>query len=220
MVENRRASEAMRTIRATHTPDVNAMTQAARKLTFEEYLALDNLPGRRCEFVDGELVELPPESEPNDFIARYLLFAIASSGVVPLRLIAIHTCEVEVPTLKPGDPRTRYPDVVILREAHLSLTQRRLTIKIDMPPPQMVAEVVSPGDSNRERDYECKRKQYQARGIPEYWLIDPEQQTVTVLELRAGKYAEVGKFCGSDRAISPTFRALELTVEQIFAAGR
>ena len=193
------------------------MTQAARKLTFEEYLALDDLPGRRCEFVEGELVELPPESELNDFIARYLLFAIASSGVVPLRLIAIHTCEVEVPTLRPGDPRTRYPDVVILREEHLSLTQRRLTIKIDMPPPQLVAEVVSPGDSNRERDYKRKREQYQERGIPEYWLIDPEQQAVVVLELRAGKYAEVGTFRRNYQIVSPQFSSLLLTAEQIFA---
>lgn len=89
------------------------MTQAARRLTFEEYLALEDLcdlPEERCEFVDGELAELPPESELNDFIARYLLFAIASSGLVSLRLIAIHTCLVEVPVLKPKTPQNRYPD--------------------------------------------------------------------------------------------------------------
>ncbi len=132
------------------------MTQAARKMTFEEYLNLDDfddLPEERCEFVDGELVALPPESEPNDWIARYLFLLLANAGIVSARLIAIHTCEFLVPVLQPTAPRNRYPDLVILREEHLQLTQRRLTIKLDMPPPQLVAEVVSPTQSNHDRDY-------------------------------------------------------------------
>lgn len=58
---------------------------------------------------------------------------------------------------------------------------RRLTIKLDMPPPQLVVEVVSPGKANRERDLIRKRARYAARGIPEYWLIDSQDQTITVL---------------------------------------
>jgi len=197
------------------------MTQAARRLSFEEYLALEDksdLPDERHEFVDGEFVELPPESEPNDFIARYLLFVLASSGVVSLRLIAIHTCELQVPVLKPKTPHNRYPDLVILREEHLALTKARLTITKDMPPPMLVVEVVSPGETTRDRDYKDKREQYEARGIPEYWLIDPEQRSLIVLELTAGKYREIGTFCGSDRIYSLTFQDLQLTAEQIFTA--
>ncbi len=196
------------------------MTQAAKALTFEDYLNLDaeswarlGWQEGRCEYVDGELVEVPSESEQNDFLARYLLFVLASSQVVPLRLIAIHTCEIEVS----GRPRTRYPDLVILREEHLSLIQKRLLITLKMPAPQLVAEVVSPGDENQERDYTDKREQYQNRGIPEYWLINPEYQAITVLELRNGKYAEIGCFQGNNRINSPTFPSLSLTAQQIFA---
>ncbi|MGL5065256.1 MAG: hypothetical protein ACRC62_35245 [Microcoleus sp.] len=45
------------------------------KLTFEEYLRYEDDSDNRYELIDGELIELPPESEPNCFIARYLLFA-------------------------------------------------------------------------------------------------------------------------------------------------
>ncbi len=149
------------------------MTQAARKLSFEEYANLDaedwlqlGLPEGRYEYWEGELIALPSESELNDFIANFLMFMLASSGLVPLRLLRPGKCEIEVP----GNPRTRYPDLVILREEHLDLTQRRLLITLKMPPPQLVAEVVSPGKGNHSRDYTAKRQQYQERGIPDHPL--------------------------------------------------
>lgn len=200
------------------------MTQATRKLTFEEYANLNaqdwvrlGLPEGRCEFVDEwELNELPSESELNDFLARYLLFMLASSGVVPLRLISIHTCEIEVL----GKPKTRFPDLVILQEEHLELTKKRLFIRLTMPVPRLVAEVVSPGDGNRQRDYEAKRQQYQQRGIPEYWLLNPQTETIEVLALKDDQYVEFGTFRGTTLIESPNFKALPFTAQQIFAAGR
>ena len=184
------------------------------KLSFDEYLNLedpDNLPEGRCEFIDGELVELPPESEPNDWIAQELFWLLANTGSIPRRLIRPHSCEIEVI----GKPRTRYPDLVILQEEHLGLTQKRFTITLEMPPPQLVAEVVSPGQNNRNRDYKDKLAQYQRRGIPEYWLIDPEWQAVVVLKLEDEKYSVVGTFQGNNQINSPTFPDL-ITAEQIF----
>ena len=86
-----------------------------------------------------------------------------------------------------------------------------------MPPPALVVEIVTPGNINHERDYNRKREQYQQLGIPEYWLIDPEQQTVMVLELQTGKYIEIGTFRGTDRIKSRSFPKLNLTAEQVFA---
>lgn len=85
-----------------------------------------------------------------------------------------------------------------------------------MPPPRFVLEVVSPGQTNRYRDYVCKRDQYAAIGIPEYVIVDPEEQTVTVLVLEQRNYREVGCYRGDQRIISPTFPDLALTVNQIF----
>jgi Uma2 family endonuclease len=193
------------------------MTQAKpRFATFEEYLSYsENLEGL-YQLIDGELVELPPESEPNNWIARSLLLTLASLGIIPPRLIVIHSLEIQVPILSREDPANRFPDLVILREEHLALMKRRLTITLDMPPPLLVAEVVSPGQSNRARDYINKRSQYAAIGVPEYWLIDPKAKTVMVLALEGDDYKEIGTFQGIAPIVSPTFPALTLSAEQVF----
>ncbi len=198
------------------------MTQAKVRLaSFEEYLAYSDetpLEGR-YELVGGELVELPPESEPNDFVADNLQFYLAMANLFSRRLVKTHTCEVQVPVLHPKDPANRFPDLVILREEHLVLTQRRLTITLDMPPPRLIAEVVSPGKINRDRDTIHKRSQYAALGVPEYWLIDPDRKTVTVLTLGAEDYQTIGTFSGSESIQSQELPGLSLPVEQLFEGG-
>ena len=191
------------------------MTQAKpRFATFEEYLSYSEDLDGRFQLIDGELVELPPESPENDFFAlnlRDLLIQIVRS-----RLVRVHTCEIQVPVLQPRDAANRYPDLVFLRPEHLDLMGSRLTITLDMPPPQLIAEVISPGKTNRDRDYIHKRSQYAAIGVPEYWLIDPSTQTVAVLGLQGDDYQEVGTFRDSDRIVSPTFPELILTANQVF----
>jgi Uma2 family endonuclease len=198
------------------------MTQAkVRFANFEEYLTWSDDPENymegRYELVDGELTQLPPESPENDFIANNLQFLLVALKVASLRLIRIHSLELQVPVLQLKDATNRYPDLVVLRPEHLDLMERRLTITLDMPPPRLIAEVVSPGKANHDRDYINKRSQYAAIGVPEYWLIDPKAQTVTVLELQDDEYREVGVFKGDDRIPSPSFPELTLTAEQVFS---
>jgi Uma2 family endonuclease len=194
------------------------MTQAKpRFLTFEEYLEYEDNSEGRYELIDGELVELPPESEPNASIANYLFLRLVNAGI-PFRLVHVGKCEIQVSVLQKGDAANRYPDLIVLDEIHLSLTQKRLTITVDMLPPRLVAEVLSPGKADRERDLIQKRDQYANRGIPEYWLIDPREHVLTVLRLEAEQYVEVGAFRGNDRIQSPTFSNLDLTPAQIFQA--
>ncbi|GAB4368416.1 MAG: Uma2 family endonuclease [Elainellaceae cyanobacterium] len=194
------------------------MTQARVKFTtFEEYLSYsDETPMEgRYELINGALVELPPESRLNSTIAVRILLVFVAVGI-PVELVHPGKCEVQVPILQPNDAANRFPDLVILREEHLELTQRRLTITLGMPPPRLIAEVVSPGKTNRDKDYIYKRAQYAAIGVPEYWLIDPVAQTVMVLSLEGEAYREVGVF-GQQAAIdSVEFAELELKVEQIF----
>ena len=197
------------------------MTQAKPRFrTFEDYLDYDDGSDRRYELVDGEIVELPPESPENDFLALNLRDLLIT--LVRRQLIRVHTCEIEVPVLKPREPANRYPDLVILRAEHLDLMGRRLTIKSDMPPPRLIVEVVSPGTEtteNYQRDYTGKRDQYAARGIPEYWLIDPQRQTVLVLTLKGASYQEKS-FTGQSAIVSSAFPDLQLTAEQILNVGQ
>jgi Uma2 family endonuclease len=193
------------------------MTIAKPQLTFEQYLNFQDQTDHRYELVNGALIALPPESGLNVCIAKYLFLVLLNTGI-SFKLIQLHTCEIQVPVLQQGDAQNRYPDLVLLREEHLELTQKRLTITLDMPPPVLVMEIVSPGKTNRERDYQRKREQYCQVGILEYWIIDPEAQSVMVLVLEVDHYREIGTFSGGDRLPTMTVPKLQLTVEQIFAA--
>lgn len=90
----------------------------------------------------------------------------------------------------------------------------RATITRDMPPPQLAIEVVSLGQENINRDYRYKRSEYAARGISEYWIVDPIKQQVAVLTLVEGLYEEA-IFTGNDRIESKCFPAFDATVERV-----
>jgi Uma2 family endonuclease len=155
-----------------------------------------------------------PEPGLNVGIAAFL-FAQFLSIVDHLR-VRPHGLELEVR----GEPRNRSPDLTIIREEHIQQLLRRNTIRLSMAPPVLVIEVVSPGELQRDRDYVAERAQYLDRGVPEYWIVDPGPQTVTVLELRESQYAEVGVFRESDRIISPSFPEFVLMAQQILVAGQ
>lgn len=186
---------------------------------FESYLAIaEELEG--CwEWIAGELVEVPPESEPNITRAQALFLKLVAAGI-PFRLIKTHCCQLEVPVLHPKDARNRFPDLVILREEHLALTQASLCIRLEMPPPRLIAEIVSPGRVGYERDYERKRAQYAQLGVDEYWLVDPERRVVVVLGLNgsAGNYEELGQFQGEARVQSRLFPTLDLKASEVILA--
>jgi Uma2 family endonuclease len=81
--------------------------------------------------------------------------------------------------------------------------------------PLLVVEVVSP--ASIKQDYRFKRTEYAALEIPEYWIVDPQENKISVLILEDGFY-EVTEFKGAQAVVSPTFNELHLTVETILAA--
>jgi Uma2 family endonuclease len=182
--------------------------------TFEEYLSYDDGTDNLYELFNGELIKVPPESGRNITIAGFLFLYF--SGLVDFRRVRGHGLELEVR----GEPRNRYPDLTIIREEHVQQLARRNTIRLAMAPPLLVVEVVSPGELQRDRDYVAKRQQYEDLGVPEYWIVDPEAQTVTVLHLQGADYVEVGLFRGGDHILAPTFLELNLTVDQVFLAAQ
>ena len=178
--------------------------------SFEEYLSYDDGTNKLYELFNGELIEVPPESGTNVQIANrlFLIFAL----LLGTDRIRGHGLELEVN----GEPRNRYPDLTILREEHIELLLKRNTVRLTMPPPLLVVEVVSPGELQRNRDYIAKRVQYQNCSIPEYWIIDPNTRKILILELRKNNYIEVGSFFGKEQIVSPQFKELDLTAAQIF----
>jgi Uma2 family endonuclease len=190
------------------------MVRATRKFTLDEYLAFDDGEETRYEFVDGERVEMPPETKRNNLIALYLLSEFLE--FVPIQLICYKDTEI----LVVGNPtKVRIPDLLILTEELVTaLGSKSATITQEMPAPTLAVEVVSLGKVHEDRDYRYKRSEYAARGIPEYWIVDPEKSRFTVLTLVDGFYEEA-VFQGNDPIVSITFPVLNLSADQALRAG-
>lgn len=184
-------------------------------MTFHEYLRYDDGTDKHYEFVGGELVEMPPESPLNSRILFFLAIQFAQF-LAPERICHKDT---EI-TVSGSQVQTRLPDLMILsQELAAMLAQvNRGTIELEMPPPELIIEVVSPGLINQERDYRFKRSEYAARGVLEYWAIDPQESRIAVYTLVAGFYE--GKEYSKTALISSRFEALQLTAEQIFNRKR
>lgn len=88
--------------------------------------------------------------------------------------------------------RVVQPDVAFVAQERLGIVER-----VIMGPADLVAEVISLGGRNRDRIE--KRDLYEQYGIHEYWIIDPESQTVEVLTLEQDRYELVMR-CSCDRA--------------------
>jgi Uma2 family endonuclease len=193
----------------TITLDKTGGQAISKKMTYEEFLNYDDGTDNSYELENGELIPMPYESEINRRIASFLFVFFAQLGIPSSRLsmkteVAVHSQRVGV----------RIPDLIIFSEELAIAMQgaNRSLILMDMPPPLLVVEVVSPKQENR--DYRYKRSEYAARGIAEYWIVDPIVAKVTVLEWFEGFYEE--KIYEGDQEItSIIFPALKLTAAQI-----
>jgi Uma2 family endonuclease len=95
-------------------------------------------------------------------------------------------------------------------------------LRFDRPAPLLVIEVVSNSDTDkksRDRDYEEKRSEYAARGIPEYGIINPIASAVLILTLDGTKYREQ-RFEEDRQIVSPGFPNLNLTTDRMLKAGK
>ncbi len=188
-----------------------ALSTETQVLTFEDYLRHDDGTDTRYELMNGVLVEMPPESEENNDIARKLLFELAKH--LPISLLAYKDTEIEVTGRR---ATCRIPDLLVHTEASKAAIAgtTRATITRDMPPPSLVVEVVSPGQTNRERGYRYKHTEYAGRGIAEYWIVDPETRQVTLCLWVNGQY-EDRVYSGAETLQSNVVPGFELTVAQI-----
>ncbi len=197
----------------TYTP----VQTRERYKSYQEYLNDENLSNEVNYRLlsTGELIEVASEDDLNLLIAIRLAFKIVQleNGIFTDR---IRNGNKEIQVVPVGDKCVnRKPDVMVMQPEHLEVA--RQAILIDMVPPLFVAEVVSPGDQNTpnyQRDYVWKRQQYAELGIPEYWIIDPHREKVTVLVLIDGSYEETA-YVDERRIESRLFPALVVTANDL-----
>ncbi len=178
--------------------------------TEEEYLELeDNDEHRMIELVDGVIEVLPMPSMLHQRIAIYILRLI-DAFVREHRLGEVLFAPLPVWL---WEKHLREPDIVFLRSHHV----------IDpLKPPvgaDLVMEIVSPDRRSVQRDTKDKRRAYAKAKIPEYWIVDPQKKTTTVLTLGTRAYKVHGKFKPGDQATSKLLSGFQVDVTKAFAAG-
>jgi Uma2 family endonuclease len=191
------------------------------RMTLEEFLNYDDGTENRYELVDGVLVEVGNEAKINTKIAIFLIVAFARLGLETDRIGIKQMIQV-----KSNFVSARDPDLIVhsAESAALGEDDFQVCLKLNEPNPLIVIEVVSPGEPgtpNYDRDYKRKATEYAARGIPEYWIIDPasDRAWVKVGTWVNGQY-EFQTFTGKELILSPSFLQFNLTAEQILTVGR
>ena len=170
------------------------------------YLRLTEHCNRLIEFTDGRLEVLPMPTTQHQAVLRFLFLAfhafVAGRGgdvfFAPLRL-----------RIRAG--KFREPDLLVLLKADDPRRRNDFWLGADL-----VVEVVSPGGEHR--DTVEKRRDYAEAGIPEYWIVNPQDETVTVLTLACGEYCEHGVFHAGDSAAGSCLPDLSIAVTNVLAA--
>jgi Uma2 family endonuclease len=172
----------------------------------EEYLALET--NRLVEFSHGTIDVLPMPTEAHQAIVAFMFEALLLFAR-PKGLGKVVFAPFRV-RLWPG--KVREPDLAFMLAQHASRRHNEYWDGADL-----LVEVVS--DNDRRRDLETKRREYAQAAIPEYWIVDPRDQVITVLTLdEAGNYEERGRFETGSRAESALLPGFAVDVDAVLSA--
>jgi Uma2 family endonuclease len=171
----------------------------------EEYLVLTDHRSRLVEFTDGFLELLPMPTDKHQSVLKFLFLAffgfVEPRGRVqfaPLRL-----------QIRPG--KYREPDLILVTLATDPRRQNRFWLGADV-----ALEVVS--EEKPERDLVEKRSDYAEGRVPEYWIVNPQTETISVLRLRGDAYEDAGVFRRGDLAASVVLAGFSIPVAEVFDA--
>ena len=174
----------------------------------EDYLRLTDRCNRLVEFTDGRVQELPMPTFTHQAVVLALYrqlhdFLVPRGGVVMVAALRMRVRE----------GKFREPDLLLLRDRSDARCQDRYWLGADL-----VIEVVSPDDP--DRDPVEKRTDYVEAGIPEYWIVDPRDETITVLAMEGDAYRDLGVFAAGDAARSRVLEGFAADVSAVFDAPK
>jgi Uma2 family endonuclease len=174
--------------------------------TVEQYLKLTDQTNQLIEFTDGVIEVLPMPTDKHQAISRLLFLALFTfverlGGTVfyaPLRV-----------QVRPGT--FREPDLLLLLDSNDPRRRDAFWLGADL-----VVEIVSP--DRPERDTEEKPVDYSEARIPEYWIVNPIEETITVLHLIDDAYTTYGIFRHGESAASLLLSGFTVSVAAVFDA--
>jgi Uma2 family endonuclease len=179
--------------------------------TEEEYLSFTDSINRFIEFTDGRLEFLTRPTTEHQLIAKFLFRALDSHvetrnlGEVLFAVLRVYIRE----------GKYREPDLAFKRNENLSEKDSRYFHGSDL-----VVEIVSDDAESHQRDHETKVQDYAEARIPEYWIVDPQQQKITVLALEGDSYVEHCVTMRSGTVSSRLLAEFSVDTAAVFAAGK
>ena len=179
-------------------------TRPVTRLTYEDYAKTPD--DERWELLNGELVMVPA---PNTFhqSAQVGLGWRMARFVEQGGLGRVFFAPTDVVL---SDTNVVQPDLLFVS------TEREhiITHPNIQGAPDLAVEIRSP--STAERDLTVKRRLYEEHGVKEYWLVDPDAMTVTVLLLGEHGYREAGAYRSGQSFDSPTLEGFSVSLDEIF----
>ncbi len=181
-----------------------------KEWTYEEFMALPEGGPVRYEIIDGELCMTPAPNPRHQKISGNL-FGIVWNFLRTNPLGEVFAAPVDV-VFSQEPPQVVEPDLVFLSKEHGSLiTETNL-----QGAPDLLVEILSPTTSLRDRRE--KFSLYERFGVPEYWIVDPERNSVQVFRLSGGRYAPALEFGLGDRLETPLLPGLSIPLSEVFPA--
>ena len=176
----------------------------ALKRTYADYCRTPD--DERYELLDGELFMSPSPNRAHQTICLGL-GALLHAFVAEHGRGEIYIAPFDVVL---SDTNVVQPDLLFIanHRAHI-VTEDNV-----QGPPDLVIEILSP--STAERDRSLKRALYARYGVREYWLVDPDTRTVTVLLLDDGAFVEVAHYGTGQTLTSPTLAGFTVNLDNIF----
>jgi Uma2 family endonuclease len=177
------------------------------KFTYEDYLLFPD-DGKRHELIGGDHYVTPSPIFRHQRVCSNL-HRMLSSFVHDKRLGHVLTAPFDVVL---SDLDVLQPDLLFVSSARIHI----ITEKNIQGPPDLVIEILS--ETTRRTDEVVKRKQYERFGVSEYWIVDPELETVKVYRMTGQGYqrtAELAKESG-DTLSTPLLPNLQLPLAAIF----
>ena len=179
------------------------------KYTYDDFL---NFPddGKRHEIIDGEHYVTPSPNTKHQTICVSLVFALRTylQGR-PLGAVFVAPFDVVFSDLDVVEPDLLY----ISRERAGVLTENHVH-----GAPDLVVEILSP--STRKTDETTKRKLYERFDVREYWVVDPELETIKIYRRVDGAFARAAELTAEagDTLTTPLLPDFSVTLADVFAS--
>ena len=182
-------------------------TTKKRKLTYADYEKVDD--GNRYELINGELIKImPPAPTPNHQDSVSNLNDAIKSFVKNHHLGKVYFSPIDV-TLDKNN--TVQPDILFISKERIKIIGER---KIEGAP-DLVIEILSPGTAYY--DWLDKKELYAKFGVKEYWIVDPEKQTVEIFENLKTGFQLLQQEKETGIAKSKLLLGFKIRLEDIFA---